>query len=287
MTDRRDFLRTGLTAAGSLPLIGTTLKRLAAQRTEATPMKIGMCDWSLGKTAQIDGVALASEIGLNGLEVSLGGPGNFPLRNPAVRDAYLAAGEEHGVEFPSMALGCLNQVPLKSEPVTALWVADCIEAAAALGSKVILLAFFGKGELKMEDEEDIRRVVDVLKELAPRAADAGVILGLENTLSAEDNVQIIQRVGHDSVRVYYDFKNSANAGRDTAAEVRALGDLICQVHLKNGRNWLEQIDNVDFAESAQALKDIDYDWWLILETGSPNDVISDTRRNIEYVKKTF
>jgi L-ribulose-5-phosphate 3-epimerase len=287
MTTRRDFVRTGIAAAGGLALAGVVRERLAAQQTEAKPMKIGMCDWSLGKRADIAGVSLAGEIGLDGIEVSLGVPGNFPLRDPAVREAYLAAGKEHGVEFPSMALGCLNQVPLKSEPVTALWVADCIEAASALGSKVILLAFFGKGELRMEDEEDIQRVVDVLKELAPRAADASVILGLENTLSAEDNMQIIERVGHHAVKVYYDFKNSANAGRDTAAEVRALGDLICQVHLKNGRNWLEQIDNVDFAQSAQALKDIGYDWWLVLETGSPNDVVTDTRRNIEYVRKTF
>ena len=36
------------------------------------------------------------------------------------------------------------------------------------------------------------------------------------------------------------------------------------------------------------LKEIGYKGWLILETQSPSgDVVRDTQRNIEYVRKTF
>ena len=36
-------------------------------------------------------------------------------------------------------------------------------------------------------------VGDALRDLAPEATKAGVILGLENTISAEDNVRIMER----------------------------------------------------------------------------------------------
>lgn len=284
MTTRRDFLRTTTIAAGGVALAGSVTPLFAQGERK---LKVGMCDWNLGATANLEAVKRAAEIGLDGVEVSLGDPGNFPLRDPKVRAAYLEAGKQRGVVFPSMAMGCLNGTPLKSEPVTALWVVDCITAAHELGAKVILLAFFGNGALDMQDKEGIRRVADVLKDLAPRAQDAGVILGLENTLSADDNLQIIERVNHEAVRVYYDIKNSANAGRDTAAEIRKLGKLICQVHLKNGNSFLEQVENVDFAQSAQALRDIGYEGWYILETSSPNGLVPDSRRNMEYVRKTF
>jgi len=281
---RRDFLRTATVAAGGMALAGAVTPLLGQGQRK---LKVGMCDWNLGATADLAAVARAAEIGLDGVEVSLGDPGNFPLRDPKVRAAYLEAGKERGVVFPSMAMGCLNGTPLKSEPVTGLWVADCITAAHDLGAKVILLAFFGNGTLDLQDKEGVRRVIEVLKELAPRAQDAGATLGLENTLSADDNLQIIQRVNHEAVRVYYDIKNSADAGRDTAAEIRQLGKLICQVHLKNGNSFLEQVENVDFAQSAQALRDIDYDGWYVLETSSPNGLVPDTRRNMQYVRKTF
>jgi hypothetical protein len=45
---------------------------------------------------------------------------------------------------------------------------------------------------------------DVLRDLAPEATKAGVILGLEDTISAEDNVRIMEESRSESVRVYDD-----------------------------------------------------------------------------------
>ena len=39
---------------------------------------------------------------------------------------------------------------------------------------------------------------------------------------------------------------------------------------------------------AQQFYEIGYRGWYVLETASPtNDIVADTRANIEYVKKTF
>ena len=44
-------------------------------------------------------------------------------------------------------------------------------------------------------QEEKEYVGDALREIAPEAEKAGVILGLENTISAEDNVRIMDRRG--------------------------------------------------------------------------------------------
>ena len=76
----------------------------------------------------------------------------------------------------------------------------------ALGVQVILVAQFFKGELK-GDAAGTDRTVEILKQHAPRAEKEGVIFGLENYLSAEENLAILDRVGSPAVQVYYDVGN--------------------------------------------------------------------------------
>ena len=252
-------------------------------------MRVGMCDWSMGKRTTVEAIALAKQVGLDGVEVSVSPEVGVPgLRDPALQQAYLEACRQQGVAVCSLALGhTFNSIPLKSEPKCAIWLVDSIPIIKKMGATNILLAFFGKGEILMDATEDVQRIVDVLKESAPRAQENGVVLGLENTLSAEDNMRLLDMVGHPSVQVYYDFKNSAGKGRDVLKEIRLLKGRICQVHVKNGRNMLSEKTDVDFPACAEALKEIGYNGWYVLETSSPKDFASDTRANAEYVRKTF
>ena len=55
-------------------------------------------------------------------------------------------------------------------------------------------------------------MADALGEVAPEAEKAGVILAIEDTISAEDNVRIMDRTKSKNVSVYYDIGNST-AGR--------------------------------------------------------------------------
>jgi len=292
LISRRSLLQAGAGGAAWLALSAQTSPGAeTARQAAASPagLRIGMCDWSLGKTGDLDMFKLGREIGLDGVEVSINfpGPGQH-LRDPAVQRLFKSAMAEHHVAAPSVALGILNNVPLKSEPKAAIWLADAIDVARVLGAKAILIAFFGAGELRMDNETDVSRTVDVLKELAPRAEKANVVLGLENTLSAEDNLRLLERVGSNWAQVYYDCKNSADLGRDVPAEIRLLGPRICQVHLKNGGDLLSAPGNVNFAACADAFREIGYRGWYVLETANPSgDVIADTRANIEYVRRYF
>jgi len=265
--------------------------REALAQAAAAGIKVGMCDWSLTKRPNPSDFDLAKQIGLDGLQVSVGLPANqLWLRRPEVQKEYLEAAKKTHLAIASTAMDVLNHVPLMSEPRAALWVADCIEATRNLGVGCVLLAFFGTGELKEENTADMRRVTEVLAELAPRAEKAGVILGVESYLTAEANLKILDAVKSKYVQVYYDFFNSGITKKhDVLKEIRLLGrDRICQVHFKEGPHLLGQSSQIDWPAIVGTLKEIGYGGWIVLETSSPSqDVVADTRTNLQYVRKLF
>ena len=248
--------------------------------------KIGACDWNLGRMADPGCFEVAREIGLDGVQVSLGTAGNkMHLRQPQMQQAYLAASRKSGVEIASLAIGELNNIGLKSEPVAAIWLLDSIEVTKALGAKVVLVAQFYKGELK-DDKPGVDRTVSVLKELAPRAEKAGVILGLENYLSAEENLEIVQRVGSPAVQIYYDVGNSTDKGYDIYKEIRMLKGQVCEFHAKDGKYMLGQ-GRVDFKKVREAMDEIGYRGWIQIEAAAPRGLVADYKSHLALLKSVF
>ncbi len=301
--DRRSFLQTtGISATAA------SFTTALAQAAHHEP-KIGMCDWNLGGSANPSLIPKAAKAHLNGIQVSVAtSPDNVPLRDPKVREQYLELGEKHNIKFSSVAAGSiLNKIPLATEPQSAVYVIDAIEAAKALGSTNILMAFFGNGDLVLKDAMDkkrnlsknkfnefeldsqkVTRVVEVLRQIVPRAEEHGVALGLENTITAKQNLEIIERVGSDWLQVYYDIGNSWGNGYNVPEEIRMLGnDRICEIHLKDWdtRFFLDGKGMVKWDEVAKACKDINYDKWYVLETsGRDKTFIEDTREHVKFAK---
>jgi sugar phosphate isomerase/epimerase len=125
----------------------------------------------------------------------------------------------------------------------------------------------------------------VLRDLAPDAEKAGVILGLEDTISAEDNVRIMDRARSKNVLVYYDVGNSTKNGFDVVKEIRWLGkDRICQFHLKDNPHFMGE-GKIQFAPIVHAIRDIGYSGYANLETDAgKNSVEADMRRNLLYIR---
>jgi len=256
-------------------------------RGEKRWFKIGACEWSLGR-GDPSSLEVAAEIGLDGVQVNMGRErNNLHLRRPEVQKAYLDAARKHGVEIASVALAELNNVPLVSEPRAAIWLVDSIPVARALGVKVILRAFFGRGEVNPGDRPAMNRLVGILKEVAPRAEKAGVILGIENYLTAADNMKIIEKVGSPAVQVYYDVGNSTDKGYDILQEIRFLGARhICEFHAKDGPHLLGK-GRIDFRQVRQAIDEIGFSGWIQIEGAAPNGVVPDYRANLAYLRSQF
>ncbi len=251
--------------------------------------RIGACDWSIGKQCDTGALELAGILGLDGVQVSLGTVQNgMHLRRKVVQQAYLEAVAAHGVKISSLAIGELNNVPYKSEPETEEWVRGSIYAAKALGCRVVLLAFFGKGDIR-GDGAGIAEVIRRLKKVAPLAEKEDVILGIESWLSADELLAIIGEVGSSHVRVYYDVANATEMGYDIYHEMKQLGsEYICEVHAKENGALLGQ-GKIDFKKVRHALDGIGYGGWVVLEGGVPAgmDVNEAYLANTRFIRSVF
>jgi sugar phosphate isomerase/epimerase len=288
MTASRITRREALGAAAGTGLaLWPALRALAADPKRR--FKIGACDWSIRSRGTPDALAMAKRIGLDGVEVSFGRPGEqYDLRKEEVRRQYLQAAEAQGVAISSLAMGILNQVPYASDPDAEKWVGECVEVMPKLGQKVVLLAFFGNGDIK--GKRDLQHeVIRRLKRVAPAAEEAGVVLGLETWLNVDDHLRILDGVGSPAVQVYYDVANMEHEGYDLYQEIRRLGrERICQVHCKENGFLLGQ-GRVDFGKVKEALDEIGWSGWLIIEGAVPRgkDMLESYVHNQKYLRSLF
>lgn len=255
---------------------------------EKRRFKIGACDWSIGQMGSPGAFKVAKEIGLDGVQVSLGtAANNMHLRQAGVQAEYKAAARSAGLELASLAIGELNDVPFKSDPRTIEWVSDSVDVCRALGVRVVLLAFFGKGDL-LEDKAGVNEVVRRLKAVAPRAEKSGVVLGIESWLSADQHLEIIDRVGSPAVQVYYDVCNSADRGYNIFKEIRQLGKRICEFHAKENGSLLGR-GKVDFRQVRSALDDIGYTGWIQIEGAVPSGaaMLESYQANCKFLRGIF
>jgi L-ribulose-5-phosphate 3-epimerase len=112
-----------------------------------------------------------------------------------------------------------------------------------------------------------------------------VILGLEDTISARQNVRIMDRSQSPAVLTYYDVGNSTGNGFNVIEEIRWLGvERICEVHLKDNPHYLGE-GKIDFPTIVSTLADMGFARWAQLETDSPKDVKADMAKNLAYIRK--
>ncbi len=254
-------------------------------------LHIGACDWSLGKSSDPAAFAIAKEIGLEGIMVNMGSVGNnMHLRDKSLQQVYLKESEKTKIKISSLAIGELNDVPYKSDPRSEEWVSDSIDVARNLGVTVVLLAFFEKGDLR-NDEVGKKEVVSRLKKVAAKAEKMGITLGIESYLSAEELTDMIQQIGSKSIKVYYDFRNSADAGYDVIKEIKFLGkEAICELHIKENGLLLGE-GTLDWNKIATTLNDMGYygDGWMQLEWANPKgaNVVDSYKKNIKFLNDTF
>lgn len=155
------------------------------------------------------------------------------------------------------------------------------------GVRVVLLAFFGNGDL-LGDKAGTDEVVKRLKAIAPKAEKAGVLLAIESWLNADQHINILDRVGSDAVKVYYDCCNSHDKGYDIYAEIRKLGRRICEFHAKENDKLLGQ-GGVDFKKVRLAMDHIGYSGWIQIEGAVPpgKSILESYKLNCAFMRDVF
>lgn len=265
-------------------LAGGALRALAAPRVPG--LKLGVMDGVVRLASRPEAVAKARSFGFEGLQVTLGRPGEggkLPLEDPALQARYVEESRRQQLALDATYLDILHVHCLKNDPAAREWVARGIAVTRKLNAGILMTVFFGKCAL--ESRREVEFVADVFRELAREAEKAGVILGFENLLTAEENARAMDRVASSAFKIYYDVGNSANrVGVDPAKEIRFLGrERICQFHFKD-QGYLGQ-GKVDFPAVLDAIAAIGFAGYANLETNAPSgDADADLKRNLDYLR---
>jgi L-ribulose-5-phosphate 3-epimerase len=118
--------------------------------------------------------------------------------------------------------------------------AACIADAAALGAHVVRVYAGAYADEQRSDRAALWSVlVRSLRELAPIAADAGVVLAVENhfstmTVTARETVDLVTAVASPAVRILYDQANLTFTHSETPGlAIELQGGLISHVHAKD------------------------------------------------------
>jgi sugar phosphate isomerase/epimerase len=285
---RTKLTRRGFLEATALATVSAGLSRTAFC-AEAGPLKIGIRAASMRMAGTPDVFEVAASIpGIRGVELQATA-GKPNLRDRDTVHRYRAEADRWNMKVPSLAGIWDRGVKIGSSGAAESILAS-VRAAEILGAGVILAAFFRQDAPDMSDESSYGPIVAMLQSVAGKAAESGVIIGLENSLSPTDNKKLVDLVDHPAVGVYYDPHNMDfyGHGKEAIPGIELLGKKrISMVHVKNGADLIEEPGPIDWRAAFGKFREIGYDGWYVYESShdSTEDCIEDTKKNNQFLQR--
>jgi len=290
-------------AGAALGMLTINLPLNAEERPGATApafsqqrYKIAACDWMMLKRQKLGAFQLAKDCGYDGLEVDMGGLGTRPtfdsqLGDAQARQQFMDKSRELGIEISSIAMSGFYAQSFPKRDVEKP-LQDCIDTMKAMNVKVAFLPLGVQGDLTKYPE--LRPViVQRLKQIGEKAQKAGVIIGVETALDAEGDKKLLDEIGSEGIRIYFNFSNALQNGRDLYKELKILGkDRICQVHCTDqDGQWLQNDPKIDVPKAKATLDEMGWSGWLVVERSrdakKSRDVKYNFSANAKYLKSVF
>ena len=115
--------------------------------------------------------------------------------------------------------------------------------------------------------------IDSMRETAEYAGQVGVLLGIEPLnrfevyfLNAQaDAAEFCRQVGHPSCRMMYDTFHSNIEEKSIRKAIHDIKDMVCHIHISENDRSTPGAGNVRWDENFDAIQEIGYDGWLVIE----------------------
>jgi D-psicose/D-tagatose/L-ribulose 3-epimerase len=163
------------------------------------------------------------------------------------------------------------------------YLETCIETASSLGAKIVggplygaPLVFAGRAPSPVEPDERKRRIDAVVAGLttaARRAANTGVVLGVESLNRFETDIantaahaiEIVERVGLPGIGVMLDTFHMNMEEFDLPAAIRKTGHRLVHFQANENNRGFVGSGHIDWPAIARALHDVSYGGPIVLE----------------------
>jgi L-ribulose-5-phosphate 3-epimerase len=292
LTHRRQFLKQSSVLIASM-LLGAARGWAGSTRR----YKIAVVDLMILKRQKLSAFQLTKEIGADGVEIDMGGLGNREtfdnqLAKPEVRQQFLDKAKELQLEICSLAMTGFYAQSFATRPTYQRMVQDCIDTMKAMNVKVGFLPLGVQGDL-VKNPELRPAIVERLKVVGKMAKKAGIVIGIETSLDAQGEVELLKEIGSKHIQIYFNFSNPLKAGRDLLKELKILGrKRICQIHCTDEDGvWLEHNTRLDLNKVKETLDEMKWDGWLVIERSrdakEPHNVKKNFGANTQYLKSIF
>lgn len=292
LTHRRQFLKQSSVLIASMLLGGTRGWAGLSPR-----YKVAVVDLMILKRQKLSAFQLTKEIGADGLEIDMGGLGNretfdSQLAKPEVRQQFLDKAKELQLEICSLAMTGFYAQSFATRPTYERMVQDCIDTMKAMNLKVGFLPLGVQGDL-VKNPELRPAIVERLKVVGKMAKKADVVIGIETSLDAKGEAELLKEIGSKHIQIYFNFSNPLKAGRDLLQELKILGrKRICQIHCTDEDGvWLEHNTRLDLKKVKQTLDEMKWEGWLVIERSrdakEPHNVKKNFGANTKYLKSIF
>jgi len=259
--------------------------------------KIAVCDWMILKRQKIGSFELVRELNGDGVEMDMGALGlrdsfDNKLRQPHFQQLFLQKAKEYQLEVPSVAMSGFYAQSFATRKNYRELVEDCIRTMQIMGAKVAFLPLGVQCDLKKNPELKAG-LIERLKVIGDMAVKAGVIIGIETSLDAGEENQLLKDINSDGIKIYYNFQNPSVSGRDLYKELRMLGkDNICQIHCTDTDDvTLPYNKRVDMTRVKKILDDMGWCGWLVVERSRDKTDVHNVKKNygtnIDFLKSTF
>jgi sugar phosphate isomerase/epimerase len=136
-------------------------------------------------------------------------------------------------------------------------------------------------------------LVEIVKDLAPFAHEAGTLLLLEPLNRYEqhllrrqgDGVEIIQRAGDPpGVALISDFFHMHIEETNTPQTIRETNQYVAHIHVADNTRLQPGTGDIDWRAGLQALKDIGYDGYLAYECGLSGDPKAALKESVQFMR---
>jgi len=233
---------------------------------------------------------VAKELGFDGIEYCIGGDYADSLLWQADGPEKLKAmADKDGVEVASLSPGVFASLhpaaedsEKRAEGIKIM--THVIEICPRMDTKAILAPMF-PADFNEWPDATWQMLIDGLKPLAEITEKHEVVLALETMFNADQMGMVVDKIDSPYVKVYYDTGNLHNRGYDVPAELRQLGDRIGMIHAKDTDGQALGDGKVDFKGVRDAIHDIGYDGYIVLETPVGDDANADNAKNLAFVKR--
>lgn len=249
------------------------------------------------KRQKIGAFELTSELNGDGVEVDMGGLGNRKLFDNKLRDTvfveqFKSEADKYNLEIASIAMSAFYAQSFVERENYRELLDDCIQTMKKMDVEIAFLPLGVQGDLNKRP--DIRpELVRRLKVVGDMAEQAGVVIGIETSLDAASEINLLEEIGSPAIKIYFNFQNPLEAGRDIYEELKILGkERICQIHCTDTDSvTLPYNKRLDMRKIKSVLDEMEWSGWLIVERSrdknEPTDVRKNFGTNIDYLKDIF